>query len=94
MKTTEVQAILQEMGRLLRIGSCNDWAVTYENLSRQIAITPNETARRILASYGGMGSLNDIVLQSKGVILQHENEQFDALRSRLYLLCTQLLRAT
>ncbi|WP_371868804.1 DUF6966 domain-containing protein [Pseudoduganella ginsengisoli] len=80
------------MATLLRIGERHDWTATYENLATQIAVDPQETASRILASYGGMGSLNDVVLQRNGKPLLDENEQFDALRIRLHMLCSKLLR--
>lgn len=94
MKTDEIQTTLLNMARLLRIGSSLDWSSTYEDFAQKIVVNPEDTARRILASYGGMGSLNDVVLQINGEMLRNENEEFDAMRSRLYLLCTQLIRAT
>lgn len=40
--------------------------------------------------YGGMGSLNDIVLYKNGQPLIAENDEFDALRTELYNLCREI----
>ena len=37
--------------------------------------------------YGGMGSLNDIVLYVNGRLSIEENNEFDVLRAQLYDLC-------
>ncbi len=39
-----------------------------------------------------MGSLNDVVLQHKGVILTEENERFAALREKTWSIAQQLRR--
>jgi hypothetical protein len=89
----EIQSTLMEMAVLLRFGSYEDWADVYESLAQRIAASPGETSRRILASYGGMGSLNDVCLVRNGEVLQTENEQFDSLRLHLHALCLQHLTA-
>lgn len=91
MKPEKIQSVLIEMATLLRIGYRQDWADNYEHLGKQIAVAPQEACRNILASYGGMGALNDVVLQQNGKMLQAENEQFDGLRSLLHVLCSQYL---
>lgn len=91
MKPEEIQSVLSEMATLLRLGYRQDWADIYEHRGKKIAVAPQETCRKILASYCGMGSLNDVVLQKNGKMLQAENEQFDGLRSLLHALCSQYL---
>jgi hypothetical protein len=86
-----VQTILLEMAALLRTGYILDWADAYERLAKSIVASPEETARKILASYGGMGSINDVVLQIDGRALPDANERFDMLRSDLRRLCLQTI---
>jgi hypothetical protein len=91
MVLKEIQSTLMEMAVLLRLGSFADWSDAYEGLAQKIVASPSETSRQILASYGGMGSLNDVCLVRNGAVLQGENRQFDDLRSRLHTLCLQQL---
>lgn len=65
-----------------------DWAIALEKLSNEMGNTPDATTvGRILALFGGMGSLNDLILCKNNVPLVKENNEFGALRSRLYDLC-------
>lgn len=91
MTPEEIQSVLSEMATLLRVGYRQDWADIYEHLGKQIAVAPQAACRKILGSYGGMGSLNDVVLQKNGKMLQAENERFDSLRSLLHVLCSEYL---
>ena len=81
------------MAELLRIGELYDWANAFEKLRKEIAIDPAETVYRIRISYGGMGSLNDIVLHKNGRPLIAENNEFDALNTELYDLCHDASRS-
>lgn len=91
MLLNEIQSTLTEMAELLRFGSYGDWADVYDILAQKILTSPSETSRRILASYGGMGSLNDVCLVRNGEVLRAENNQFGSLRSRLHALCLRQL---
>ena len=75
------------MAELLRIGGIGDWAVALETLQNEIAIDPIRTSAKILGMYGGMGSLNDLILYKDGQPLAKENTELDELRSKLYSLC-------
>lgn len=86
-----IQTVLLEMVLLLRNYYDASWGDVYDRLAQSIALSPQDTARRILASYGGMGSINDVVLTSGGQPLREENRRFDMLRSRLSQLCLQSL---
>jgi len=86
----KIETILARMAELLRIGEDYDWANAFEKLREQIATDPDEAAYRIRISYGGMGSLNDIVLHRNGQPLTTENDEFDALRMELYNLCREI----
>lgn len=91
IQAQEISSVLHQMAQLLLNGSWEQWADAYDKLSKKIILEPEETAREILASYGGMGSLNDVVLTKNGNPLNDENIQFDVLRSRLSVLCNRLL---
>lgn len=75
------------MAELLRIGEINDWAIALESLGKEMAVDPNRASAKILAMYGGMGSLNDLILYRAGQPLTKENAELDALRAKLHALC-------
>lgn len=75
------------MSQLLRLGGFEDWAVALEALRSEIAIDQSATLASIISMYGGMGSLNDLILYKDGQPLARENAEFDVLRSRLFTLC-------
>lgn len=78
------------MAELLRFGSRDDWANALEKFRGEIGNSPNAAAGRILSMYGGMGSLNDLVLYRNGQPLFAENIELDALRSELYQHCHEI----
>lgn len=86
----KIEIILARMAELFRIGEGYDWANAIEKLREKIVTDPDETAYRIRISYGGMGSLNDIVLHRNGQPLTTENDELDALRIELYKLCCEI----
>lgn len=91
MKNSQkIEIILIKMAELLRIGERYDWADTFEKLSEQISFDPFNTIIKIRSSYGGMGSLNDIVLHKNGQPLTTENDEFDTLSTELYKLCHEI----
>lgn len=81
-----VEPVLTRMAELLRTGSREDWAKALEGFLGESATDSNAIASGILPMYGGMGSLNDLVLYKDGQPLVDENIEFDALRSELYQL--------
>ena len=82
-----IQTVLTRMVELLRVGGLNDWARALEGFRGEMQQDPGATTARILSMYGGMGSLNDLILYKDGKVLVQENDELDALRSRLYELC-------
>jgi hypothetical protein len=82
-----IQAVLSRMVELLCIGGLQDWGGALEKFQDEIATEPGVTISNILSLYGGMGSLNDLILYSNGKPLVSENNELDALRSQLYDLC-------
>ena len=84
----EIEKVLARMAELFRTGERYEWAKVFEKLQEQIATDPVDTVLNIRHSYGGMGSLNDIVLHKNGQPLVAENDEFDALNTKLYKLCS------
>ncbi|EPG73594.1 hypothetical protein LEP1GSC058_4158 [Leptospira fainei serovar Hurstbridge str. BUT 6] len=81
----ELQNILKRMSDLLYGGGYDDWGSSFKNLINEIATNSTETKRKILRLYGGMGSLNDIVLYKDGKLLLSDSNEFDELRSKLFV---------
>lgn len=79
--------VLEEMATLLDMAGIRDWA---EGLRRVGSYSESEATglySAVLRMYGGSGSLSDIVLYHDGKLLKAENDRFDELRSKLYLIC-------
>ncbi|AFR03392.1 MULTISPECIES: DUF6966 domain-containing protein [Pectobacterium] len=85
-RSIEIKDILNEMARLLTDCDMNDWSGMLLRLRAYIDDDWLDAIYRILNLYGGMGSLNDLVLYKNGQMLQAENDTFDNLRTRLYAL--------
>ena len=51
---------------------------------------PDQARYLIMTSFGGMGSLNDIVLSLNDQMLVEENRELDSLRKRLFELAQRL----
>lgn len=83
----DIEVILTRMIELLRIGAFNDWAIALEKIKTGFEFDPKSSPSKLLSMYGGMGSLNDVVLYKDGQPLILENNELDALRSHLYELC-------
>ena len=73
MNTRKIELTLEKMAELLRFGLRVDWANALEQFQGEIGKAQNATAARILSMYGGMGSLNDLVLYKSGQPLAEEN---------------------
>ena len=84
----ELEVVLTSMAELLRLGSHGNWGDALEKHRSALLTNPTATASGILRMFGGMGSLNDVVLYYKdGLLMAKENRELAALRSRLYDLC-------
>jgi hypothetical protein len=88
----EVQALLDAMRALeAHLNHFDDlWAGHVRRAADEVANSDAHGIERFLALFGGMGSLNDVVLQSNGKALTVENDQFDELRSKAWLLAHNL----
>jgi hypothetical protein len=87
MDIQKIQSVLSRMRDLLIAGAMDDWATALDGCSSTLPADPVNVRSRILSMYGGMGSLNDIVLYRNGQPMIRENNELDDLRSQLYLLC-------
>ena len=71
-----------------------EWSIALERIrAKHSGTPPDQTAiREILALYGGMGSLNDLVLYDQGRVLVQETERLDTLRRKLFDMAKSMLR--
>lgn len=76
----EIAALLSQHGEL-------NWRKAFLKFNQEYDSSPNDVERQVLASYGGMGSFNDLVLQENGIALRYENDRLDDLRHKLFNLC-------
>ncbi|AZL74905.1 DUF6966 domain-containing protein [Pseudomonas oryziphila] len=83
----DVDLILARMIELLCYGSFDDWAVVLEKIKKGFEVDPKDSSLKMLSMYGGVGSLNDVVLYRDGQPLVQENDELDNLRAQLYELC-------
>jgi hypothetical protein len=79
---------LQQLQKLLVNSNELGWAERVELLIKSLENTTNEdkkqVAREGLRFFGGMGSLNDLVLHENGTPLLEENDKLDILRDEIY----------
>jgi hypothetical protein len=78
--------VLRRMSELLRVGRQEAWADLLEKLRRRLDGDPTQVKYEIRRLFGGMGSINDIVLVGSTGVLTAENEELALLRSGLYEL--------
>jgi hypothetical protein len=82
-----IRELLQRLARLLDKFEQSSWALSLKKLADELAADPTHAKATIRSLYGGLGSFNDIILQRDGKMPAAENEEFDALRSELFLAC-------
>ena len=83
-KNQLIKEKMERMAALLALGGYKDWSSSIFDLAKNYESEPNLTKHSLLGFYGGMGSLNDLVLYRDGKVLIHENEELDQLRSDLF----------
>lgn len=84
----EIEKVLREMSTLLDHNVETSWARYIDKLRYRMNIEPDNAIIDIKVLFGGMGSLNDLVLSKDGKPLIHENNKLDELRKELYELCS------
>lgn len=82
----EIENTLDEMCSILRECNLERWANMLVDIKKMIRQDPSEARYSLMSLYGGMGSLNDLVLSKDGVMLTEENDVFEELRNKLYHL--------
>lgn len=85
-KTTLVVEKMERMATLLELGGYAQWSASIFKLAKKYVIDPDSTKHTFRNLYGGMGSLNDLVLYRNGKVLMSENDELDQLRSDLFNL--------
>jgi hypothetical protein len=91
MDIQKIESVLSRMRDLLVAGAMNDWARALDDCRSNLAADPADVRSRVISMYGGMGSLNDVVLYRNGQPMIRENNELDGLRSELYRLCHEPL---
>lgn len=80
--------LLEEAATVLRSYEQAGWADWLAKDAKHIRALDGYGIEHLLSAYGGMGSLNDVVLQrNNGVDVTmdfNDNERFDNLRSEIY----------
>jgi hypothetical protein len=82
----DIEMILVRMIELLCIGG-GDWAVALAKVKASFESDSKYALLKLLSMYGGVGSLNDVVLYKNGRPLISENNELDSLRLKLYEIC-------
>ncbi len=90
----EMRNTLDRMVALLRLGEPSTFPRSLEQAVSRLESDLPYSVHRILSLYGGMGSLNDVVLYRGNQLLVEENNEFDVLRSKLYDLCLKVRAET
>ncbi|WP_434675207.1 DUF6966 domain-containing protein [Pseudomonas sp. D3-10] len=87
MKLQKIDLTLRRMIELLRVGAGDEgWAANLEGIRENFDSDPKFASSKLMSMYGGMGSLNDVVIYSRGQVLIAESNEFDMLRTQLYEL--------
>ncbi|MNC42485.1 hypothetical protein D3C75_913010 [compost metagenome] len=85
-KTTLIVDKMQRMANLLELGGYSEWSASIFKLAKKYELAPDDTKYIFLNFYGGMGSLNDLVVYRNGSVLMSENDELDQLRRDLFNL--------
>jgi len=89
-KLEQLDNSLIKICKLLKCSSSATWAEAFEHLQRDLRESPSTGVTKILATYGGMSSFNDVVLYSNGILMRSENKELDQLRSEIFNICQEL----
>lgn len=85
-KTTLIVDKMQRMAILLELGGYAEWSASIFKLAKKYELDSDDTKHIFLNLYGGMGSLNDLVMYRNGKVLMSENDELDQLRRDLFNL--------
>lgn len=88
----EFSDALHQLKDFLRAHDQTHWADTIAGCVRAVDHSDARGLQSFLALFGGMGSLNDLVLFRKGVVLVSENDRLQDLVGRAWGMATALVR--
>ena len=83
----KISTIVIRMRQLAQRGGDAHTMRALEKVETLIDEDMEVAVKKIMAMYGGLGSLNDVILYEGNKPLIAENTEFDALRTELYDLC-------
>lgn len=78
---------LHKLNILLQSCDRTIWADSIPKIIELLKFDPDTAKYEILRLFGGVGSLNDLVLYLNGQPLIKENDELDKLRSEIYNAC-------
>ncbi|WP_034950770.1 DUF6966 domain-containing protein [Erwinia oleae] len=84
----EAKKYLKSIAELLRDHGIHGLAQTLDNLYARAEQDPDQFIDDVKRLFGGMGTLNDIVLSKNGKPLLQENDRLEGLRDKLYTVCS------
>lgn len=87
LMTDQLPTLLTAMAALLSEYGEQSWGAAFAQLADEYADDPKGVAGRVRASFGGMASLNDIVLYRDGSAAIDATQQLDELRHKVYEAC-------
>jgi hypothetical protein len=85
------------LGKLVELLAANDaafWANKIQKCQSAVANSDASGLQRFRGFFGGMGSLNDLILQRGGSPLRRENDELRALLSEGWILADELARGS
>ena len=82
--SNEIKKVVKDVIKILLDNGEISWARYFERCLSKLDNDYHEGVYNIRASYGGMGSFNDLVFHNQGNPLKKENEILDNLREKLY----------
>jgi hypothetical protein len=99
-KTKELLSLVSEMYELLRSDMDDHWSRSFAKAGQELMNGDLHGIERILGMYGGMGSLNDVILGQQVIDGKHSytenapqlNERFMKLKSEIYALANWIKR--
>jgi|TARA_B110000208_G_C11607863_1_gene372518 hypothetical protein len=89
-----VEEILESMGMILEENEgSSDWSKRLKNLARNKTLHKDDYHYAVKRLYGGMGSLNDVVvMDGRGGYPREANQKFDSLRDDLKVALENFLK--
>ncbi|WP_163121517.1 DUF6966 domain-containing protein [Acinetobacter portensis] len=86
-KSEELKSVIQKLIKLFKEQNYKNWEEEYTKILFYIDDDLEYAKYKIRRTFGGMGSMNDIILYDNGNLLIEENRFLDELRYQLFELC-------